>query len=123
MSDSKVQQVAIERAVQLLKASGASFKVIWYDKEWGDLTVAKEKPKGKRQSLYEAEGRKYGDIKAHYWPLVEHMQVGDIVVVPFASFTKQSLQKGVSSGLCHAWGPGSNMVVLGNAGVEVLRIK
>jgi len=123
MADTKVQQVAIERAVQLLTASGAKFKVIWYDKEYGDLVVAVEKPKTRRQSLYEAEGRKYGDIKNHYWPLVQDLPVGGVAVVPYATFKPASLQKAVSSGLCHAWGAGSNMCVLGTAGIEVLRIK
>ena len=126
MADTKVQQVAIERAVQLLNASGAKFKVIWYDKEYGDLEVKTLKPvkeKGNRTKLAEAEGRKYGDLKAHYWPMVKDMKVGDVVTVPFANFRRGTLQKALSSGLCHMWGAGSNMCVLGNAGIEVMRVK
>ena len=126
MSESKVQQVAVERAVQLLRASGASFKVIWFDKEYGELEVKPVKPakgNGTHRAKAEAEGRKYGDLKNHYWPVVQGLSVGEVVVVPFGTFRKDTLQKAVSSGLCHLWGSGSNITSLSDAGVEVLRVK
>lgn len=126
MSDNKVQQLAIERAVQLLKASGAKYKIVLGDVEYGDLEIKppkKGKPNaGRRNAVYAKQGRKHGDISSYMWPLIKDMQVGDVVAVPFNGFDPATLQSAISAKACHEWGNGSSITSKNKNAVDILRV-
>ena len=76
MQDNQVQQPAvitktIAKAVELLKASGAQFKVISPNgDEFGELEVAPEKQKTFRFTR--------GELSSFYKPLLENLKVGEV---------------------------------------------
>ena len=112
---STVQSIAIERAVALLKASGAQFAIVAADgTKFGALEVAPPKPL--RRPI------KNPGIGEYIDKFVDDMPPGASVVIPLGGFSKADLQKSASSRCCAKWGSGNVITHRNDVGVEVLRV-
>lgn len=116
---SHATQVAIDRALALLNAVKARYKIICEDgTEHGDLEVVQPKAKRKK-GPYE-----YGALRTYFTPLIKDMKVGDCRQVPFDRFDATRLRGAVSGWAVHHWGNGSNITTVDrtNGVVEILRV-
>jgi hypothetical protein len=98
------KEIALKRAIGLLYASGAQFKVIAEDgTEFGDLKVAsieEDKPKKRTRTLKYP----YGSIAAHYKPYLLDMKVGDVAKIPYGEFDADTLHSAVAAHCSQFWG-------------------
>jgi len=69
------------------------------------------------------DGRKYGDLSAHYRPFIDKLEPSGFVEVPFNGFKPSDLGSAISAWGCHLWGRGSIITSAGKTGIEVMRIK
>lgn len=112
-----VKEIARDRALSMLKASGAQYVVIDADgvkHTHGDIDIALPKKKSKRRPHF---------MSKHYKPYVENLKVGESAVIPVAEYSLSELRKAISSWCCHMWGNGSNITHGESTHVEVLRLK
>ena len=115
MNDIKTNAVA--RAVALLNAAGAQFKVIYGDTEFGDLVVAPPKT-GRRNNPKYPHGERTTYIKSH----LEGMGVGDVRNVPYDPYPIQDLCTMVSPTAMEMWGKGAYQTQMTDKGIDVLRV-
>lgn len=107
------QNIAITRAITLLKAAGAQFFIIGADGEqYGELP----KPKITRQ--------KSGiDFKAIYYPVIGEMQPGDVCSVRAPEGISTEKLRGAMSGFASQnWGNGNHISSIKGDVVEILRV-
>ena len=115
-----VQNTAINRAIALLNAAGAKYKVIAPDgTEHGELVIATEPPKKPRKMNREfAWGERTAYVRAH----IETMKPGDVKVIPYGPYGKTVMQ--ITSSTAHdMWGVGAHIVSSAKDGVELLRVQ
>jgi len=116
-----IRTVALNRAITLLDSVGAQYKIIAPDGgEFGELIAAPPRSGGRAPLEHP-----YGDISAYYQPLVEGMEIGDVVQVPISRFSLKAIQGGVASFAGAMWGAGSVMTQQrpDEGLVDVFRIK
>lgn len=67
----------------------------------------------------------FGTVRLYYGPMIENMQVDDVVQVPVGLFDLETLNKGIWSFACARWGNRSIVTELDytNRWVEVYRVK
>jgi hypothetical protein len=119
--DKSVKQIALGRAINMLKASGAKFAIITDEGETithGDIEITKKVEKKR----YVKTHRPVGALVKHYGPLLKPMQPGDVATVPLGGFELKELRAAISAWGVHAWGPKSCIVASKKDGVEVLRV-
>lgn len=117
MSD--LRNEAIKRAVLLLQASKAKFKVIAEDgTEYGDLAIAPPVSGIKRKRMF-----KSGELQAHYKPYLDKLEPGDLASIPILSYPPESLRSAITAAACNRWGKGSAMSCVREDNVELLRIQ
>lgn len=105
---------AVEKALRLLEASGASFHVKLDNQEWGKAIITKS---ARKPSKYPR-----GSITAHIKPYLLNVKVNDAVAVPFGEFDGDTVRATMSSYLSDNWGNGSYMIHKAKNQVEVLRL-
>ena len=115
-----IHQTALERALRMLDAIGAQYAIQYDGQTYGALELA---PPPKRRK----DGRphyKRGTTRAHYWPYIKDMAVGDDVSIPYADFDPHILAGNTSAACTHAWGLQSAVVQRDDEArvVNVLRI-
>lgn len=114
-----VKVMALERALATLRALGAQYIIKMADESMhahGELKLALPEPP-KRNKVPRTYTHNY------YRPLVEPMQVGDCVVVPWTdNATHESLQSAVTAWCSNHWGNGSYISSQSEQGLEVLRL-
>ena len=110
----EIQTIAIERALRLLEASGASFHVKLDDQEWGEAIHSKRVKKAAKYP--------FGSVSAHIKPYLNDAQVGQVRFVPFGDFEKTTVRSTITGHLSVNWGNGSYIVNSKPDGVEVLRL-
>lgn len=115
-----IQQAAFTRAIRTLDALGAQYAVIYDGQTYGTLALAP--PPRQRK-----DGRthyKRGTTRAHYWPYIENLKVGEAVSIPYADFDPHVLAGNISAACCHAWGAQTHVTQRDDVQgiVKVLRI-
>jgi len=73
-----IHQVAIDKAIKLLDAAGATYAIQYNGDTYGTLQV---KPAPIRQRRYAI-----GETRAHYWPIIGNLKAGECASVPFGEF-------------------------------------
>lgn len=118
-----IQKIAITKALPLLRASGAQFKIIEPDgTEHGTLVVASPVEAKRRANLHPR-----GTFSTHFKPLVEKVAVGESIVVPYVAhlqseLDKERLQASMCSHLTQIWGKQTYLTHRNGQGVELLRL-
>ena len=120
---SEIQQIALSKALALLRGAGAKYIVIDIDGtefSHGDLKLASPEPEVKpitRKRLVPVGT--YNDV---YEPLLKDLQPGQTVSVPYSGLAPKGLQSAASAWCCHKWGPGAVMSHKGPDALEVMRL-
>jgi hypothetical protein len=114
--------IILERSLVALKATGAKFIVVMPDgttHSQGDLKLAG--PERRKRSRSE---HPHGSISAYYLPLIQNMQPGQMVEVPYDKFSPKVLVSGISSRAVDMWGRHSTITAQNSVKkvVEVLRV-
>jgi len=127
MQDNQVQQPivitkTIAKAVELLKASGAQFKVISPNgDEFGELEVAPAK--GKKTFRF---GR--GELSCIYKPTLETLKVGEVATIKNPDpnkFDIEDIRSSACSWISKSWGTDAHTSTIDRTFdvLEILRIK
>lgn len=117
---SQVQQIALTRALALLKSINAQFKIITPEgEEHGELEVVIPKERRRTRGPYE-----YGALTRYVAPLLEKVQTADAVEIPFGEFDGERLRGAVSAYAVSLWGKGSAITAVNKerSVVELLRV-
>ena len=109
-----IQNIAIEKAIRLLSASGATYHVKTADQEWGAPIKAVT---SKRTRKYP-----YGSLTNHFAPFLKDVKVGELALVPYGKFDMESVRGALCGHLSHRWGNGSYLIHKTPANIEVLRL-
>jgi len=110
----EIKIIAIEKALRLLEASGASFHVKFGENEWG-AEVNPQKPK-------KAFKHPFGADTAHIKPYLQNVEAGQAVSIPFGNIDGNSMCSTITAYLSTHWGNGSYISQRTKNGVEVLRV-
>ena len=114
----------INEATNKLQVTGCAFKVVLPNGE-----VQEHDPHNwlnpKKQIKRQTKERPNGKMIDYYRPLVENMQVGDVVVLDWAPYGRNDLQSAVTAWCGHKWGNGSVTSASSheNTNLELLRLK
>lgn len=117
---SQVSEMAITRALALLKSANVQFKIITPEGvEYGELEVVQPKERKRQKGLYE-----YGELNQYFMPFVEKMKPGEQVNVPFDKYECERLRGALSAWLVKHWGKGNSITAVNRESkvVEVLRV-
>ena len=121
MTEKSVKQIAMERAIVMLKASGAKFVILTEEGEkitHGEIDAAPTKKKRQKNP-----NRPIGALIKHYGPYVSSLQPGECATVPRGQFTLKEIRSAVSAYASHKWGQKSAIVASkGDDHVELLRL-
>jgi hypothetical protein len=109
-----IQNIAIEKAIRLLEAGGATYHIKTADKEWGAPIQA---VKLKRNAKYG-----YGALTNHFAPYLKDIKAGDVALIPYGDFEMESIRGALCGHLSHNWGNGSYMIHKTPTNIEVLRL-
>lgn len=109
-----IKNTAITRAIAMLTAAGAQFKVITEDgTEYGTLEV---KPQVKRKK----SGVNFKEI---YYPVLSPMQVGDTAtLIAEEGIPPEGLRSAMCGWASMMWGNGSYISERKNEVIEILRV-
>jgi hypothetical protein len=110
----EIKTTAVEKALRLLEASGASFHVRLGNQEWGTAIATK--------SARKASKYPHGSLMAHVRPYITDVKANDAVAIPFGDFDVDSIYSTVTAHLTTNWGKGSYMVHKAKNQLEVLRL-
>ena len=110
-------EIALKRALSLLIAIKAEYKVILPDgTEHGTLEVVRKKKRVFKYGL--------GEMSAYYRPLVSDMQPGDMRIVPADRFDSEHLRGTMTGWFTKMWGRGAVITSINREDntIEVLRV-
>ena len=116
-----IQKQAAEKAIALLNASGAQYKVIFSDgTEYGELEAVQKK-RTRNVTI------PYGTLQPLYKPYIDEMQVGSVIQLSIAEAealggTATSLRSAASAYASKLWGNGTYISTITDKHVEILRI-
>ena len=110
----EIKTTAVEKALRLLEASGASFHVRLGDQEWG---TAMQSNRVRKPAKYP-----HGSVMAHIKPYIADVKANDAVAIPFGNFDVDSLYSTATAHLSVNWGRGSYMIHKAKNQLEVLRL-
>ena len=110
----EIQKLAVEKALRILRASGASFHVKLDDQEWGEAIATK---RAKKESKYPR-----GALAAHIAKYAKDIQPNGTVKIPVGEFDIESVRSSTTGYLSAKWGNGSYMIHKEPTYVEVLRL-
>lgn len=117
---SEIQNIAIKRALQLLKSAGAQYIVLDAAGEQhihGDLQLAPVKATSKR--------RPAGTFSAIYVPHLRNLGPGQSTLIPWGNIEgedREHLRSSASAWACVKWGKGSHISHCNDLGMEILRL-
>ena len=117
---------AMKSALETLRAIGCVYKVIGPDLIEVTHDPAHVFDKRKRSAVPADAPYNYGDLKHHYLPYVENLEVGQVAQIPYTDeLPYSSLQSSASAYLSKAWGNGSYTTATNKITkcLEILRIK
>lgn len=123
---SEVHKIAVKRALAMLQAAGAKYKVIETDgTEHGELTVAPP-VKPRTRTIREPMGTKL----AAFGPYVKSMKPGDSVLIPWCGYDdteerKEEFYRCITAWCSHNWGrsrDGAYLSTRNASGVELLYV-
>lgn len=116
-----VQKVAIEKAISLLNAAGAEFRIVAPDgKSYGALKISKKKSK--------VFINKRGTFSAIYKDAMDKAQIGDVVKLAYADLgsddkrMKAGLRSSASAYASTKWGAGTYTSTVQDGVIEFLRV-
>ena len=101
-----IQDMAFERALRMLDATGAQYAVVYNGETYGTLELAPP-PKVRRRG---PGPYPRGVTRAHFLPYIGELQPGETAQIPYADFDVNILQSNVSAFCSTQWGTGSAMV-------------
>lgn len=107
---------AVNRAVALLNAAGAKYKVIYNEHEFGELKLAP--PESPKRNKDYPRGERTAYIRAY----VGDMKVGEVTVIPFGPYPKDDIAPLVPPACHDLWGNGGYQTEVVDKGVTVLRV-
>lgn len=110
----EIKTTAVEKALRLLEASGASFHVRLGNQEWGTAITTK--------SARKASKYPHGAVSAHIKPYLKDVKANDAIAIPFGEFDVGSVYSTLTAHLTTKWGKGSYMVHKTKNQLEVLRL-
>lgn len=120
MSD--LRDEAIKRALILLNAGKARYKIIMEDgTEYGDLKLAPPEPPEK--TMKRNRVFRNGELKTHYSPYLDALNPGDLAQIPVGDFPPESLRSAITAAACNRWGKGAAMSCIKDGSVELLRLQ
>lgn len=117
----QIHNVTIERAITMLNAANAQFKIITQDgSEFGTLEVKEIKERKRKPNKYP-----YGTLKAYFIGYVDGLQPKDAIAIPFGRFEPEELRGPICAWCCTHWGKGSINTVINKElrQIEILRLK
>lgn len=119
-NSSDIKASAVTRAVALLIAAGAEFKVIHGTVEYGTLKVAPPEPvkQPKRNNPNYTHGERTAYVKA----VLVDMKIGDVRTVPFNAYPREDIHGVVAPTCVEMWGKGAYQTQCTDTGVDVLRV-
>jgi len=97
---SGIKQQTLERALNMLKAIGATYAVI--DEEGNKHGTLEISDKKKSSGKYP-----YGTLSTYAGKHMANMSVGDIVEIPFDKFAGEEVRSAAVSWACYHWGNGT----------------
>ncbi len=111
-----IHQVAIDKAIKLLDAAGATYAIQYNGDTYGTLQV---KPASLRPRRYAK-----GETSAHYLPIIGGLKTGQGASVPMSYFDARILSSNISGYCVHNWGAGNAMTKINREKqtIEVLRV-
>jgi hypothetical protein len=93
-----VDTLAVKKAIALLDAAKAQYKIIIEDgTEFGELEVSAKKPKKER--LYP-----YGALTAHFAPYIKDLPIGGKAQIPVGDFDLKSIRTALTGYCSKEWG-------------------
>jgi hypothetical protein len=109
---------AAQQAITLLNALKADFKIILpTGEEYGNLEVVRPKERTRVQH------NKRGSLSAVYLPIIQSMQVGDVMVVAVPEGISPEHMRGSMAGYANKnWGSSSAKTCITENTVEILRV-
>ena len=116
-----VQQLAIERAVNMLKGAGAQFKIITADgQHFGELEAVVPAPR--KRKVYT---RPQGEMRDHYLKYVIGMVPGGYAEVPAGPYELEDVRGPLTAWMHSKWGTGSAITSINRDKnvVEVIRTR
>jgi hypothetical protein len=116
----KVVTTTLERALKMLKACGAEYKVVLPNgTQYGELTQDNTSGHHRRTR----GDRPYGALSSHIKPyILQDTQPGDVITIPTDGFTPTHVRGAVTAYLSSRWGAGSYTTAITDKAVEVLRV-
>lgn len=115
---SNVKKAALKKAIALLNALQAQYKIILPDgEEHGELVIAQTK----KQIL---NRRPHGALSNIYIPYLSKLKPGDVCEVPAGEFKAEDMRSSMAGWIVSNWGKGSAITAIdrkANA-IEVLRV-
>jgi hypothetical protein len=131
----KAQNIILKTAndaIRLLDAVRADYKIILpTGEEFGTLAVngdSKHGPgarggPGSRKRKLAAEGREFGAVATHIRRHIDFqkMEIGDVGVIPFEPFEKDTIRKSVAAMAYQAWGKDAHKAAASDSAIEILR--
>jgi hypothetical protein len=115
-----VNQIALDRALKLLAASGAQYAVIGLDGvKYGTLDVVEPKPAKKKVFTHA-----HGEFRDYFMPFIGGMKPGDSVKIPPGKYQLEELRGPLSSWCSTHWGAGNTITSIDRKAnlIEVLRV-
>ena len=109
-----IKTIAIQKALRLLQATGASFHVKLDDQESGEAIAPK---RVKKESKYPR-----GALSAHVAKYTQNVQPNQTVKIPVGEFDIDAVRYSTTGYLSHNWGNGTYMIHKQPTYVEVLRL-
>ena len=101
-----IKDIAFDRALRMLAATGAKYAVVYNGETHGTLELAPP-PKVRRRGpgLYPR-----GVTRAHFLPHLGELQPGESAKIPYADFNVPILQSNITAYCSATWGAKSTMV-------------
>lgn len=106
----KVIEMSIQQAIKLLEATKCGYAIVM--------------PNGERvqnQAFEKSKKIKRGSLLQYYKPFFDNVQVGDVVVIPFAEHDRKALACSATSWCSAHWGNGSYKSCSTDSALEILR--
>ncbi len=120
-----IQKKAFKRALELLNAVGAEYKIFMEGTYYGDLKVdgQADMSPGRKRAV-----ENFGKYAAVYKPYIDQLEVGGVAQIPVAEIKSLGVEPEKFRGMCSSYavrlrGRGSLITALTDQHVECMRIK